>query len=375
MKRVITAFSEFGALACLNVCLPLGEIGSGFRVPGKGSTLCSHPVAGRGSRPVAQVGTALRDARLRRGISIEQAAQDTRIALRFLQALEAEAWDRIPAPVYVRGFLRSYAAYLRLDPQELLEDLLQDAPQVRPMPPVAAAAARRAAVAERSEAGTPWAAIETRDDEEQVAVLPEPPVRRPRRPARRPDPEPDTEEGVLLERGGPRRQFEFPRRVAAIVAAACGVLALIAIGVAMDSSEPGGLAPPVATTPATRQPGGGTVITVGTPTPPGRQAESPTPGAPGDETPPTAGEDEGARAGEQAARATTPSPTPAPPPPTPAPPTPAPPTPAPPTPAPPSPTPEPPAPTPTPTPGEVAPPPEPDPESVEEVATSAVWLD
>ncbi len=73
---------------------------------------------------VAGIGEALRSTRERRGLSIDQVAQDTRISPRFLEALEAEQFDELPAPVYVRGFLRSYASYLRLDAQPLLDRLI-----------------------------------------------------------------------------------------------------------------------------------------------------------------------------------------------------------------------------------------------------------
>jgi hypothetical protein len=66
----------------------------------------------------------LRSTRERRGITVEQVAQDTRISLRFIEALEEEQFDELPAPVYVRGFLRSYANYLKLDPQPLLDQLV-----------------------------------------------------------------------------------------------------------------------------------------------------------------------------------------------------------------------------------------------------------
>ena len=69
---------------------------------------------------MADIGTTLRDARTQRGLSIEQVSQDTRISARFLEALETERFDSLPAPVYVRGFLRSYASYLKLDPAPLL---------------------------------------------------------------------------------------------------------------------------------------------------------------------------------------------------------------------------------------------------------------
>lgn len=73
---------------------------------------------------MAGIGETLRSTRERRGISVEQVARDTRISLRFIEALEEEQFDELPAPVYVRGFLRSYANYLKVDPQPLLDQLV-----------------------------------------------------------------------------------------------------------------------------------------------------------------------------------------------------------------------------------------------------------
>ncbi len=79
---------------------------------------------------MAEIGTTLRNARIQRGLTIEQAAQDTRISPRFLEALEAEEFASLPAPVYVRGFLRSYANYLRVDAAALLASLEGGGPPV-----------------------------------------------------------------------------------------------------------------------------------------------------------------------------------------------------------------------------------------------------
>lgn len=65
------------------------------------------------------IGSTLEEARNRRGVTLEQAAAATRIRLRHLGALEASEFDSIPGPTYVRGYLRSYAAFLNLDPEEL----------------------------------------------------------------------------------------------------------------------------------------------------------------------------------------------------------------------------------------------------------------
>lgn len=67
------------------------------------------------------IGEELRLARIRRGRSIAQAHQATRIARHYLEALEAEDWGRMPAAPFARGFLSSYAQYLGLDEGVLLE--------------------------------------------------------------------------------------------------------------------------------------------------------------------------------------------------------------------------------------------------------------
>lgn len=66
------------------------------------------------------LGAALRRAREEQGLTLEDAERDTRISKRYLDALENERFDVVPAPVYARGFLRSYSQYLGLDPNEVL---------------------------------------------------------------------------------------------------------------------------------------------------------------------------------------------------------------------------------------------------------------
>ena len=87
----------------------------------------------RGERRVPPIGEALRGAREGLGLTIEQAAVDTRISARFLEALEMGRFEDLPAEVYVRGFIRSYATYLRLDPAPLLETF---AGAAEPPPPI-----------------------------------------------------------------------------------------------------------------------------------------------------------------------------------------------------------------------------------------------
>jgi cytoskeletal protein RodZ len=66
------------------------------------------------------LGETLRRARTAKGITIEDAERVTRIPRKYLEALELENFGILPAPVYARGFLRSYAGYLGLEPKELM---------------------------------------------------------------------------------------------------------------------------------------------------------------------------------------------------------------------------------------------------------------
>ena len=74
------------------------------------------------------IGERLVQARDERGLSLEDAERDTRISRRYLQALEDETFHIIPAPVYARGFLRSYSQYLGLDTAQLLARFPEQAP-------------------------------------------------------------------------------------------------------------------------------------------------------------------------------------------------------------------------------------------------------
>ena len=63
-----------------------------------------------------------------RGLTLEQAATATHIRLEHLIALEADEPELLPAPVYARGYLRTYARYLGLDAESLVVRL-DHAPQ------------------------------------------------------------------------------------------------------------------------------------------------------------------------------------------------------------------------------------------------------
>jgi len=68
------------------------------------------------------VGTFLHQARNRRQIELAEVEAATRIRLRYLSAIENEEWDVLPGGVYTRGFIRTYASFLGLDGERLVED-------------------------------------------------------------------------------------------------------------------------------------------------------------------------------------------------------------------------------------------------------------
>ena len=70
---------------------------------------------------VQTVGDILNGRRLALGISLERIARETQVQAKYLDALEREDRKRLPAEIYVRGFIRIYARYLRLDEAALLE--------------------------------------------------------------------------------------------------------------------------------------------------------------------------------------------------------------------------------------------------------------
>lgn len=68
------------------------------------------------------IGESLREARVAAGIELDDAERTIRIRVRYLDALENEEWDVLPGPTYVRGFLRTYATYLGLDADALVDE-------------------------------------------------------------------------------------------------------------------------------------------------------------------------------------------------------------------------------------------------------------
>jgi cytoskeleton protein RodZ len=69
-----------------------------------------------------EIGSSLREARLRQGLDFPELEQVTKIRGKYLRALEDEQFDVLPAQTYVKGFLRNYAEFLGLDGQLYVDE-------------------------------------------------------------------------------------------------------------------------------------------------------------------------------------------------------------------------------------------------------------
>ncbi len=88
--------------------------------------------AGSRNRTVG-VGSLLRNAREVRGLSIDEAARDTKLPADQLNAVEDEDFDALLGDVYVRASLRTYAVYLGVDPDEVTAIYVRQADEPAPM--------------------------------------------------------------------------------------------------------------------------------------------------------------------------------------------------------------------------------------------------
>jgi cytoskeleton protein RodZ len=72
---------------------------------------------------MSSIGESLRRERLRRNLGVGDIAAELKISARFLEAIEAEDFAKLPGGVFTRSFVRQYAAFLGLDAEELAAEV------------------------------------------------------------------------------------------------------------------------------------------------------------------------------------------------------------------------------------------------------------
>lgn len=82
--------------------------------------------------PNLKLGEQLKKAREFTGYNLTEVGEYLKIRPLYLKALEDEDFDKIPGSVYVVGFIRTYADFLKLDSEELIRLYKRDARGIRP---------------------------------------------------------------------------------------------------------------------------------------------------------------------------------------------------------------------------------------------------
>jgi cytoskeleton protein RodZ len=93
---------------------------------------------------MSSIGETLRRERLRRNLGLDQISRELKISTRFLDAIEQERFERLPAGVFAKSFVRQYARYLGLDEDEVVAEVQRilappatvDDPNAPVVPPV-----------------------------------------------------------------------------------------------------------------------------------------------------------------------------------------------------------------------------------------------
>jgi flagellar biosynthesis protein FlhG len=78
--------------------------------------------------PKVLSGAELRRIREARGVSLRHIASVTKIGMRYLEYLEEDRFELLPAPVYLRGFLQEYARLVSIDPRRAADAYMSRLP-------------------------------------------------------------------------------------------------------------------------------------------------------------------------------------------------------------------------------------------------------
>lgn len=98
------------------------------------AAVAARPVMPEISPATEFTGPLLRQIREAVGVELREIAEKSKIGMAYLHALEGEIWAKLPAAVYVRGFLSEYARALGLDAERVKQTYLARFKAARPSP-------------------------------------------------------------------------------------------------------------------------------------------------------------------------------------------------------------------------------------------------
>lgn len=76
-------------------------------------------------------GKTLKQIREKMGVELQVIAKETKISMKVLERIEEEVFEKLPALVYLKGFLKGYAHSLGLDPQKVIGEYLDSMEQTK----------------------------------------------------------------------------------------------------------------------------------------------------------------------------------------------------------------------------------------------------
>lgn len=77
-------------------------------------------------KTVKTLGDILKAGRKKKNVSLDEAEEETKVRLKYLEALEEGRYELLPASVYAVGFLAKYAEFLEIDKEPLVSQFMQE---------------------------------------------------------------------------------------------------------------------------------------------------------------------------------------------------------------------------------------------------------
>ncbi len=105
--------------------LPTEEPSEAQKVSGEKKTSLSFTGLSFNSEQELYRGKALKQVRERMGVEPQTISKETKISIKMLEWIEEETFEKLPPLVYLKGFLKSYAQSLELDPQKVIEEYIR----------------------------------------------------------------------------------------------------------------------------------------------------------------------------------------------------------------------------------------------------------
>lgn len=91
------------------------------------STTTTTPIIEPASAPISGPGTLLQEARERAGLSLQLVAKELHMSVAKVKAIEANEYTQLKSDTFIRGYLRAYASYLKLDCAQVIQAYQQHA--------------------------------------------------------------------------------------------------------------------------------------------------------------------------------------------------------------------------------------------------------